>query len=289
MTAPLPTASRWNTYSRSRYPRLWDGCVGAWCPSLGVSGDRVPDYTRAMNWGTLTNMDPATDWIVSGGAYALDFDGVNDRVVANNGWAPGSGAFSAAFWWDGRDTAQYNIMVGQRPAGFNGTQTSWLIGNGDYTAAAANTKKIGVLLYSPSNYRVYLTSGEYNAGMRHYGFSADGSSVTIYVDGVAVSLGSTSTSGVVGSWPNLTGVTSTSFGGSQDAVAGLQANGIIDDIRIYSRALHPNEWRLLATRRAIAYEPEYQPAYYTETDAGGATPWLYARRRSQIIGVGGVH
>jgi hypothetical protein len=42
--------------------------------------------------------------------------------------------------------------------------------------------------------------------------------------------------------------------------------------------LHPEEIRLLARRRAIAYEPATRPAYYNETDAGGggvAKPVLF--------------
>jgi hypothetical protein len=57
---------------------------------------------------------------------------------------------------------------------------------------------------------------------------------------------------------------------------GLRLNGQIDDMRIYDRVLNREEIRLLATRRAIAYEPEYQPAYYMEPAAGGvAKPVLF--------------
>lgn len=47
MTAPLPTASRWNTYSRSRYPRLWDGCEHAWCPSV-IAGGATDNGSRII-------------------------------------------------------------------------------------------------------------------------------------------------------------------------------------------------------------------------------------------------
>jgi hypothetical protein len=252
---------------------------------MGVSGDRVPDYTRAMNWGTLTSMDPATDWVVSRGGYALDFDGSNDRVVTGSTYAPGTGAFSVAFWWDGRDTAQYNALVTQRANAFNSASDhTWLVGNGNYGIGPANTKKIGVLIYTPGNYRIHLTSGDYNNGMRHYGFTATGTTVDIYVDGVAVSQGTPNTAG---SYPNITQLNSVAFGGSPGADASLLANGIMDDVRIYSRALHPMEWRLLATRRAIAYEPEYQPAYFSEIDAGGGiTSRPYAWQSARIIGAG---
>ena len=56
------------------YPELWRGCVGAWCPSLGPTGLTLRDWSGFGNHGTLTNMDPGTDWVLSGGRYALDFD-----------------------------------------------------------------------------------------------------------------------------------------------------------------------------------------------------------------------
>lgn len=284
MTAPLPTASRWNTYSRSRYPALWNGCVAAWCPSLGPSGSRLHDYSRRNNWGTLTNMDPATDWVVSGGAYALDFDGSNDNVTTLSTFAPGAGPMTVAYWYDGRNTAQYNLHVTQRPASFNSSiHSCWGIGQGNYNIGPVNTLRIGVLLYTPGNYRVWFSDSNFCDKMRHYAFTTTGSAITVYVDGVEVSGVTTA----LGNWPDIPATSAIAIGGSQDGT--VATNGIIDDVRIYSRALHPEEWRLLARRRAIAYEPAYRPAYYTETDTGGATPWLYARRRSQIIGSGGVH
>jgi hypothetical protein len=38
------------------------------------------DWSGYGQNGTLTNMDAVTDWVTSGGRYALDFDGVNDFV-----------------------------------------------------------------------------------------------------------------------------------------------------------------------------------------------------------------
>ena len=72
-----PSLSDYGTYDESTVPQLWDGVVGAWCPSLGPTGSRLHDFSRFNNWGTLTNMDPATDWVVDGGQYALDFDGTD--------------------------------------------------------------------------------------------------------------------------------------------------------------------------------------------------------------------
>ena len=75
-----PSLSDYGTYDESTVPRLWDGVIGAWCPSLGPTGSRFHDFSRYGNWGTLTNMDPPTDWVVDGGQYSLDFDNTNDYV-----------------------------------------------------------------------------------------------------------------------------------------------------------------------------------------------------------------
>ena len=58
--------------------------VGRWCPSAGATGFRLLDRSGRSNHGTLTGMDPATDWVASGGKGALDFDGSNDYVVSQS-------------------------------------------------------------------------------------------------------------------------------------------------------------------------------------------------------------
>lgn len=59
--------------------------VAAWIPSRDTAGNGTTTLTDLVgtNHGTLTNMDPATDWVAdtgAGGVRALDFDGTNDRV-----------------------------------------------------------------------------------------------------------------------------------------------------------------------------------------------------------------
>jgi len=56
------------------------GLIGAWLLNEG-SGDKAHDYSGQGNLGTLTNMDPATDWVGSPDGGALDFDGSDDVVI----------------------------------------------------------------------------------------------------------------------------------------------------------------------------------------------------------------
>lgn len=65
------------------------GLVGAWLFNEG-SGNRVFDYSGNGNHGTLTNMDPATDWVPGPSGMAVDTDGVNDYVAV-----PGMPAWTA--------------------------------------------------------------------------------------------------------------------------------------------------------------------------------------------------
>ena len=64
----------------SQAPQLWDGMVGAWIPALGPTGGTLNDVSINKNNGTLTNMNLASDWVISPYGYALKFDGINDYV-----------------------------------------------------------------------------------------------------------------------------------------------------------------------------------------------------------------
>jgi hypothetical protein len=62
----------------------WDGLVGLWAPALGPTGNALFDLSGRNNHGTLTNMDPATDWVGSPGGWALDFDGSDGHIHCGN-------------------------------------------------------------------------------------------------------------------------------------------------------------------------------------------------------------
>ena len=70
--------------SESENPNLWDGLVGAWMPSLGVTGETLRDVSGNGNHGTLTGMDAASDWVATSKGLALEFDGSDDRVLAGD-------------------------------------------------------------------------------------------------------------------------------------------------------------------------------------------------------------
>ena len=287
MTAPSPSASRFATHENSAYPQLWRGCVGAWCPSLGPSGSRLHDYSRRNNWGTLTNMDPATDWVVSGGAYALDFDGSNDQVVANLVLSGRSTQITASCWANLSSTSLRGAFMRVGATGSQGSLSDdgFSLGVGDISLDTNGNNIIGEWVGTR-----WIASGvAYGTGWHHVVLVIDSSGFPIiYRDGVSVYSDTGALMTTIGS--RAGGVTL--FGGySSDFPPGYPRyfTGMCDDFRIYDRILSPAEISLLSRRRGIAFTPRTRARGTPEQAAGGATPWLYTRRRSQIIGAGGVH
>lgn len=70
---------------QSAYSGWWNELVGFWVPSLGPTGATLFDLSGKHSHGSLTNMDPATDWVASPHGWALDFDGSNDYVGLGTG------------------------------------------------------------------------------------------------------------------------------------------------------------------------------------------------------------
>lgn len=284
------TLSRFATHENSAYPSLWRGCVGAWCPSLGSSGSRLHDYSRRMNWGTLTNMDPATDWVVSGGAYALDFDGADDVVTvpaASSGLVTlAARDFTVSWWMNIRSAGESNVGTPWDKQQGNGPQGWYYLirSVGGNTLAA----QAGVGPVSPSLSHTQFSGDNFHRlniwdhivirwSRSAYAFSLfrNGAEFSFPV----VSQGTTDPG-------SDSGITLT-IGNNGDT--SRTVDGLMDDMRIYNRGLSLAEIHLLARRRGIAFTPRTRRLAVTEQAAGGATPWLYARRRSQIIGAGGVH
>jgi len=86
----FPQPSYHQGYARnvgeSVYPSSWISLVAAWIPVMGPSGGTVFDLSPYKKDCTLTNMDPATDWVITNNprlpGYALAFDGTagNDHL-----------------------------------------------------------------------------------------------------------------------------------------------------------------------------------------------------------------
>ena len=117
-----PEPSFVNGYARnaseSARPHLWKGLVGAWAPSLGVTGDTLRDVSGNGNDGTLTNMDPATDWVATSKGLALDFDGSDDYVTTDDSEGlfarSGDDPLTVSCWVYPKRFSGYQDIVGNR-------------------------------------------------------------------------------------------------------------------------------------------------------------------------------
>jgi hypothetical protein len=275
------TLSRFATHDNSAYPQLWRGCVGAWCPSLGPSGSRLHDYSRPMNWGTLTNMDLAAGWVVNSGAYAIDLDGTDDRVdcsgITSRLQTHTRGAVSVWFNLDVISTT--NMIFSVNATAATGLSTVALYINGD-----AGLNKVWMFAYlnnggsynNPADNSV-ITAGQWY----HVLFCQDGGGPFIYFNGVrrATNAGPLPGTQTSGAWFSLlTNAADVSIGDyvSNSTRAG-RWNGKIDDVRIYDRVPSAEEARLLSRRRGIAFTPRTRRLAVPEQGAvaGVAKPVLF--------------
>jgi hypothetical protein len=255
-----PSWQDFGTHDESAHPRLWDGVVGAWCPSLGPTGSRLHDMGGRSNWGTLTNMDNATDWVINDGQYALDFDSTNDHVDTGTQLAflDGSPQFTMCFWAR-RRTAGAALPVGKRTGNNFVLIAPWIDGNvyfeisPNFPSAASN-----ILDWS------------------HYAMTLRNSTITGFINGRQVASGA---------GPATMPSVAANYIIGLEAGVPRYADGFFDDVRVYSRALSHAEIQLLANYRGISYERKRRTIRRLTPEQAGFRPY-WALNRNQIIGGG---
>jgi len=84
LTRPSFSTGYARNASESANPNLWKGLVGAWMPTLGVTGETLRDVSGNGHHGTLTGMDAATDWVATSKGLALDMFSPNDSIDAGS-------------------------------------------------------------------------------------------------------------------------------------------------------------------------------------------------------------
>lgn len=244
--------------SESAYPNLWRGLIGWWLPSVNPrGGNRLFDLSPFRNHGTLTNM-ANDDWVVSQGAGALDFDGVND-FVDNNPWTTnlGTGDFSLSAWIKTSSSTRQTIF-----GAYNGSLVDSgvfldVLSTGKIRSTAVQDSSAR-LIYADSNSSAATGSWTHICGVRR------SATMDVYVNGkidngVQSSLGN----------PNVAITGSHRIGsGRSDAGYSSPFNGQIDDARVYNRALTPPEIRQLASKRGIGLQPRPKQFTYYQFPSG---------------------
>lgn len=240
-----------------QYPNLWQGCVGAWCPSVDRSRSTLlTDFSGRGNNGLLTGMDPGTDWVASHGKIALDLDGSGDRIaVAHNAAFNITDSITLCGWVNLRsiDSGRYTALIDKDRS----TQWSLLasysaISQARFICNIGGVRRDAQQLGSsmPVGEWVHLT-GSYSPGVAR-----------IFLNGI-LNAEYTSWSGAIGT--NTGGMTLGTMSGYESS--GI--NGLTDDLRIYNRALDPSEVAQLASRRGVAYTPMPRRRVYIMGSGGG--------------------
>jgi hypothetical protein len=116
-------------------------------------------------------MDPASDWVVSGGKVALDFDNSNDQVSVPSIASIRSGPFAVSLWYYPFSISGFNQIFAQWLvngiiAFRNGTSLAWQVGNRVTTGAVftANTWHHVVCLRQENGTLRAMINGVLDAG-----------------------------------------------------------------------------------------------------------------------------
>jgi hypothetical protein len=157
--------------------------IAAWIPSLDTAGNGTTTLTDlvASNSGTLTNMDAATDWVAdtgAGGVRALDFDGLNDYVVANGASSWFSATMSCSFWVKGSPQQDRRLV----------TLGSSLSPNPIYSLGTGLSVQSKLRLFIRNNANVTLTLAEsastiLDGNWHHVAFSDNNGTCSVFIDG----------------------------------------------------------------------------------------------------------
>ncbi len=157
------------------------------------------------------------DGVVGG---ALQFDGIDDYISTDPVLNPADGVFSVVAWAKGGAPGQ--VVLSQAGG------ASWLCMDSDKGRLMTYLKSPG-----ESSYPLYSRTCITDDSWHRIGFVWDGSYRHLYVDGAEVAKDAVPLSGLEGAEGGFY------FGAGSDLAPDTFFSGLIDDIRIYNRVVHP--------------------------------------------------
>jgi hypothetical protein len=249
----------------SAYPSLWKGCVGAWCPSLGPTGNRLFDWSPLKNHGTLTGYTLSSAWTIKpdgrGNGYTLTQPGSAAHVVIpdSDAWDFGTGDFSISFW-----------MIQNSLAGSH---------QGIISGDSSGDPSVGWSIYTLVDGQIHVSVNEAStnvvtSGTRHIDI-ATWNHIVLRREGTGSTGLNVWINGLAGSSPQTGNVTINSantgltFGRYYSNVDSFYLAGYLDDIRVYNRALTSQEIWQLYSQRGVAYQ--MRPPRFGPKGRGSAT------------------
>ncbi len=228
---------------------LWAGLVGAWNPSLGVTGTTLRDVSGNHNHGTLTDADVSAAWQ----SDYMEFDGTNDRVLCGDIKATeGIGQLTvlARVWFN--DTGNGGI-VSKRHTTSSESWFMWRLSNKLYIrVTGVSTPWVSGNLTLPTNewISVCFTYNKTDALRSYINGTQDDIDSAVYSD-----VG-TSTEEVVLGWSYNNG---------------YALNGRIQNAYIWDRALSPSEIQQLYVDPHAPFRRKQQYFLNSEPATGDVT------------------
>lgn len=211
------------------------GLVGHWKLDESSGSPTAADSAGA-NTGTLTNMDPATDWITGKIGNALDFDGADDYVNLGNFHPVGAGDISISGWFTASNADTDKTIIADRNTGAG--VPGFYAAVCKSTAGACQPGLKGKLYFEiddGTDYgAAYWSGAAVDDGSWHHFVAswARGQEPKIYIDGIENSTINNSFADVAGAVSPATNLTMGQRPNNQQ-----RFQGKIDDLRIYNRAL----------------------------------------------------
>jgi hypothetical protein len=219
-----------------------NGLVGYW-PLDETAGTTAYDHSGYGNAGTLTNSPTISSDVPSHyfSTRSVSFDGTNKHIsVADSTALQLSRNFTVSVWFNANSTqpANYPSLVSKSAS----TTDGWLIG---FKAA---TKQFGIT--RPGFTAIAYTPTDVSANVWHHGVVTVGNGTTatvnVYVDGVLQATATTTEALAVTTTPLAIGRDNGCSAVLTTACGNF--SGLIDDVRIYNRALSPDEITNLASK-----------------------------------------
>lgn len=228
-----PSLADFGTHQDSFYPELWDGCVHAYCPSLGITGDRIFDFSGRSKTGTFTNLT-ASSWSLSVGKPQLDFSYTGATSVTLGSFAPFvyDKVTLAAWVYRTEDRVDARVFSAGTTLGYSlGTYGPTGRMQGQFTSTAFARDASSTVTLNKWFHVVFTYANDVPR---------------LYIDGSLQVTGTSATATVsTASLAHRIGAAS--------AGNGNYWPGSIDDLMVYDRELSLVEIETLARYRAVAY------------------------------------
>jgi prepilin-type N-terminal cleavage/methylation domain-containing protein len=195
------------------------------------SGSTAEDWTGNGNTGSLTNMSSA--WTTGKIGGCLQFDGSNDLVETTDAATRMqiSGDYSTSVWI--KPDASQKIWAGI----YSRTDPTGATNHWNLQFDNSSNRNL-IIYHGSSQWQIGARLADVAGDWHHIGVVRTGTTMTIYLDGVVIR---------TATWSNgaVSGNGHLNIGGDRTGTSSYVFKGLIDDLRIYDRAITPAEMQTL--------------------------------------------